>query len=82
MPEREIFIEHVRLKDLYAFAMKIIDRAKPGEFVPISQQRAFSMTKNPYAEPEDVALLVAYQGDELIGYFGIMAVMLQTGREL
>ncbi|MBW8009816.1 MAG: GNAT family N-acetyltransferase [Chloroflexi bacterium] len=82
MPDQEIFIEHVRVKDLYDFAMKIIDRAKPGDYIPISQQRALAMTKNPYAKPDDVALLVAYQGDELVGYFGIMAVMLQTGMDL
>lgn len=82
MPEQDVVIKQIMVKDLYDFALNIIERAEPGDYIPISQQRALAMVNNPYADPEEVALLVAYKGDELIGYFGIMAVMLQIGREL
>jgi GNAT superfamily N-acetyltransferase len=82
MPEEEIPIEHIRVKELYAFASGIIESAQPGEFIPITLHRALAMSKNPYADPEDVALLAAYLGEEVIGYFGIMAVKILHGGEL
>lgn len=79
MPEKNIRIERVRVRNLYRFASGIIDKAKPGQFIPITLHRALAMSKNPVASPDDVSLLVAYHGKELIGYFGIMAVMMQHG---
>jgi GNAT superfamily N-acetyltransferase len=38
--------------------------------LPISPQRAISQAKNPRAQPEDVVLALAWEGDELIGYRG------------
>ncbi|MCH7662903.1 MAG: GNAT family N-acetyltransferase [Chloroflexi bacterium] len=81
MPDEDIRIERVTVKDLRAFAAGIVEAAQPGEFIPITMQRALAMAKNPYADPDDAALLVAYHGEALISYFGMMAVMLQQGRE-
>jgi GNAT superfamily N-acetyltransferase len=81
MADEDIRIEPVKTKDLYAFALGIIKKAKAGQFIPITKHRALAMSKNPNATPDDVALLVAYHGEELIGYFGIMSVRLQQGGE-
>lgn len=72
-----IRIEKIRTKELIAFAAREISRAKKGQFIPITMQRAISHTHNPYADENDVSLLVAYQDDTCIGYFGIMPVMLR-----
>ena len=62
---------------MITFAAREISRARRGQFVPITMQRAVSHTHNPYADDDDVSLLVAYQGDTCVGYFGIMPVMLR-----
>ncbi|MDH5507404.1 MAG: GNAT family N-acetyltransferase, partial [Anaerolineae bacterium] len=82
MTDTEIIIEHIKVKDLDEFGAKVVGEAVPGQFIPITRQRALAMSKNPYAKPEDTGLLVAYRGDEIVGYFGIMAVMLQHGGKL
>ena len=82
MPDEEIRIEHVKSGELYDFISDILETAQPGQFIPITLHRALAMSKNPYADPDDVALLVAYYGEEVIGYFGIMAVMVRHDREL
>ena len=79
MPEEDIRIEVIKAKDLHAFASAIIKKANAGQFIPITLHRALAMSKNPFAAPDDVSLLVAYHGEELIGNFGIMAVRLQHG---
>lgn len=76
MPDNNIRFDYVLTKDLPALAAQTIDAAKPGGFVPITNHRAAAMANNPYADPEDVGMVVAYSGDHLAGYFGIMPVML------
>jgi GNAT superfamily N-acetyltransferase len=70
-------IERVKLKDLPALAASSVDSASPGTFIPITKHRALALTQNPFAAPEDVAMLLAKQGDRDVGYFGVMPVMLQ-----
>lgn len=82
MLKDNIRFEHIKLKDLETFSRNVIDTAKPGQFVPISLQRAVALPQNPYADPEDVSLLVAFDGDEIVGYFGIMAVNFRHGEEI
>ena len=40
--------------------------------LPITKHRALSFTRNPRADASDVVLLVAYRGDHVIGYLGIL----------
>ena len=40
--------------------------------VPITKQRALSHVRNPRAEKTDVALLVAYDGDAVVGHLGVL----------
>ncbi|OQY36860.1 MAG: hypothetical protein B6243_02070 [Anaerolineaceae bacterium 4572_5.2] len=83
MPQTNIRIEHIKIKDLVTFAENAIGSAKEGEFVPITMQRAISHAHNPYAAKDDIALLAAIDPDgEVVGYFGIMPLLLRQGDEL
>lgn len=74
-----ITIERIKLKDLPALAERLVRGAAPGGFIPITIQRAEAHRHNPHARPDDTALLLAKAGDVPVGYFGLMAVMLQVG---
>jgi len=77
MPAIEsVRIERVKLKDLQALAASAVDGAAPGTFIPITKHRALAMTHNPFAQPDEVALLLAKEGERNVGYFGVMPVML------
>lgn len=75
-------IERVKLKDLRALAASAVDGAVPGTFILITKHRALAMTHNPFAQPNDVALLLAKRGERNVGYFGVMPVMLQHAGQL
>jgi len=42
------------------------------DFVPISKHRAISHINNPRAGDDDILLLLAYEGDKLVGYLGVL----------
>ncbi|UYN89765.1 MAG: GNAT family N-acetyltransferase [Anaerolineales bacterium] len=77
-----IRIERIPLKDLPKKAARYAERAPRGAFIPITPHRAIAMSYNPHAEPEDVALLLALQGERPVGYFGLMAVQLAHAGQL
>lgn len=77
MPVDAVRIERVKLKDLVALADSAVDGAKPGDFIPTTKHRATAMAHNPNADPNDVALLLAKEGDRNVGFFGVMPVMLK-----
>jgi hypothetical protein len=63
-------IKEYRLSDLAELA-----RSRDfwhGEVIPITRHRALAQIRNPRARPEDVALLVAYDEDQIIGYIGVL----------
>jgi GNAT superfamily N-acetyltransferase len=70
-------IGRIKLKDLTAIAASAVGGAAAGDFIPITKHRAAAMTHNPNADPNDVALLLAKEGDRNVGFFGVMPVMLQ-----
>jgi predicted N-acetyltransferase YhbS len=83
MPTENIRYEHIRVQDLEEFAAQIIQEAESGQFIPITLQRAQAHAHNPYADPKDVALLIAVDQDgDVVGYFGILPVMLRCGKAL
>lgn len=45
---------------------------------PIPLIRALAQSKNPYGRPDDVVLLVAYCGDQCVGYQGLLPGLLKT----
>lgn len=54
--------------------MNFVESAEYGRWkvVPITKHRALSHSKNPRALPGDVALIVATEGDEMVGYIGML----------
>jgi GNAT superfamily N-acetyltransferase len=78
MTQDQIHIKRIKIKDLVPFAENYLRTATSESMIPITLQRAIAHAHNPYADGEDVGLLVAYQGDELVGYFGIMPVLLSN----
>jgi GNAT superfamily N-acetyltransferase len=68
----------IKVRDLSTFAEGYIREANEGDFIPITLQRAVAQNHNPYADPEDIGLLVALDDDgKCMGYFGILPVMLR-----
>lgn len=77
MDQEDIRIEQVKIGELVEFAENAIAKARAGQLLPITMRRAVAHRHNPYADVDDVGLLVAYSGDECVGYFGIMPVLLK-----
>lgn len=76
-----IRIDDIRVKDLYSFANQIQAEVKSKPIVPIGNRRALAWSRNPYADEKDIGLLVAYLGNQCIGYLGIMPGLLRRGDE-
>jgi GNAT superfamily N-acetyltransferase len=73
-------ITPIPVRDLLPFAERVISTAQPGQFIPITMQRARAHAHNPYAAKDDIALLVATDDDgEIVGYFGILPLLLRDG---
>ena len=73
-----VHIERVRVGDLPAFASRHLAELRPGEVVAITEPRALAHSRNPHADPDDVGLLVARQGDRCVGYLGVMPARVET----
>jgi GNAT superfamily N-acetyltransferase len=70
MGSLNIDIKPILLKDLYQFAGQISGSNGFESIVPITLSRARAQTNNPYAQPDDVALFVAFKDNQVIGYIG------------
>jgi len=70
-------IEKIKVKDLYQFACEVSNKLSEGDVVPITKQRALAYANNPYADSDDIGLLVAYIKNRCIGYLGIMPGLLK-----
>lgn len=77
----EIRIDKIKSLDLIAFAGTYLSSAKEGQFIPITMQRAVAHANNPLVGEEDIGLLVAYHGEECVGFFGVMPVLLKNRDE-
>lgn len=75
-----IRIERVRVRDLHTFARRFLARAREHDVIPISEPRARAQSRNPYADPDDIGLLVAYGDGRCIGHLGVLPGLLQVGR--
>ncbi len=69
-------IEKIVLKDLLAFSLWASNHLAFKDALPISPARTVSQINNPYGDPDDIALLVAYYGQRCVGYFGLMPGLL------
>jgi hypothetical protein len=76
-----IRVDKIKVHELVAYARRFAVPEYRG-LCAITPQRAAAHEKNPYAAPDDVGLLVAYDGDELIGYLGILPGLWRRETEL
>jgi len=75
----EVEIRPVTVREIHDFARRAVaDRERIG-VVPVSLARARAWQSNPYAKAEDVALLVAWQEEQCVGYFGLLPGRLRIG---
>ena len=65
MTERKIYIN-----ELEAFVKSPAYQAMP--VVPISMHRALSHVANPRAKPDDLALVLIYEEEEMVAYLGVL----------
>jgi GNAT superfamily N-acetyltransferase len=73
----KIRIEEIKLKSLDSFARPFFERSGPDDILPISSQRVLAHTHNPCARPDDIVLLVAFIGNDCIGYHGLLPGLLK-----
>lgn len=78
MTTEPIRYEVITVSQIREFAAKAIAEAGDGGWVPITRQRAAAHAANPHAAPEDPAMVVAYSGEEWVGYLGLVPGLLQT----
>jgi len=72
MSEKEIYIKKILIDDLPKYIREYLKGKPEGIFLPITIQRADAQSINPLASPDDVGLLVAYQGEEAVGMLGMV----------
>ena len=82
MVEQKVRIERVLVKDIVDFAKRHAEADARGQVVPISKLRAAAHAANPYADSNDVCLLVAMRGEDCVGYLGLMPGMLKVEDKL
>jgi GNAT superfamily N-acetyltransferase len=70
--DKKIKIKKIKLKQLTDFARSSMRDPAFRDVAPISRLRAASQAKNPYGEPDDIALLLALYHDRCIGYHGLL----------
>lgn len=81
MSPEQIRIERIKIRNLVDFANQTISSTKVNQLIPITMQRAAAHVNNPYADGDDVGLLVAYYANVCVGYFGIMPILLKHGEQ-
>jgi len=79
LKENQIKIKKIKLGDLYDFTCGIVADPSFEKVAPISLMRAESQSKNPYGRPEDVALFVAFSGNQCVGYHGLLPAIFNHG---
>jgi GNAT superfamily N-acetyltransferase len=74
----QIKIKKIKLKHLAEFARKALSDPVFEEVAPISLLRAESQSKNPQAEPDDIALLVAIRKNHCVGFHGLLPGLIKN----
>lgn len=66
----ELITSLIRVKDLESYIES--DAFRKSQVIPISPHRARSHARNPYAEPDDLALVVIHIEGQIQAYLGIL----------
>lgn len=75
-------VETIPLKHLEGFAQNAGRDPAFAQTAPISLLRAASQARNPFADPDDAALVVAFDRHRCVGYHGLLPGLLRTaGRD-
>jgi len=73
-----IRIEVIQVTDLIRFTDEFFRNPAGQVMAPISRQRALGMAYNPFADPHDPSLIVAYDNEKLVACWGIIPGLLKT----
>ena len=79
LAENQIKIQKITLKELASWAADISEQPAYKDVTPISLIRAVSQSKNPYARQEDAVLFVAFNGEQCVGYHGLLPAFFKHG---
>jgi GNAT superfamily N-acetyltransferase len=74
----QLKIKKIKIKQLDEFACSCLNEPAFEEVAPISILRAKSQSKNPQAEPDDIALLVAMHEGRCVGYHGLLPGLIKN----
>ena len=75
---KKINYEFVQVSDLIQFARKASACVLPGSgMLPITPWRALAQSHNPCADRQDIAMVVAWYGPEILGYLGSIPGLLR-----
>ena len=69
---RQFSIEKIKVGQLYEFARSSLGDLRFTDVSPISLIRALAQSKNPHADPEDIALVVGFENKRCVGYHGLL----------
>lgn len=78
MHSNPVKIKKIRINQLDEFARGCLSDPAFAEVAPISILRAQSQSRNPQAEPEDLAMLVALHANRCVGYHGLLPGSVKT----
>lgn len=70
----------VLVSEVLQFALEVRSDPRYDDVVPITHEIAMSLQGNPYSDPQDPALVVAYVCDRCAGYLGVCAGRLSHGQ--
>ena len=73
LKSNDVLFEYVRIKDVEAFSRLTHEGAPWGTIVPIPTSRARAWSRNPYAQPDDVVMIVALLKGHCAGYIGLVS---------
>jgi len=78
----DLSIRIVRVGELPDFIAKYLANAPSDAILPITPQRAEAQAHNPAASPDDPALLLARTAGKVVGYLGLLPVLLRDGERV
>src|SRR3989338_3962437 len=73
-----IRIEKIKVEDIYHFASEVLRNLGEKDTIPIAKHRALAWNSNPHAHADDIVLLVAYVGNTIAGYLGLLPGLLKV----
>lgn len=68
----KIRIKMIKIGDLVEFTENYNKNKTPEDLAVISNQRAIAGANNPFADIDDIGLILAYLGNRCVGYLGMM----------